>query len=355
MKRIILSIGIFLLFFSFTSLGDEVYSLKSIEDIALKNSIDLKISALNLSNAQINYKKDQANNLLTQSKTLELQSKISLLSAQDSYNNTKNQIILNIVKEAINVVKDELTIAINQKQLKLQERNLNDIKAQVDAGYMGNLDLLSAQNKYDNALFSLQKAIDNFEEDMRKLLMDLSIDPKKKITIEIPDPVPPKVDKAILLNKTLENSLTLKIKNLNVKLAQINLEKAQKVETPTLDLDKLRNNLEIAKLSLEKEKESILSSFYTQYFLFVQAISNLNIAKSNLKEKKESYDIIQKQYEAGLKTETDVLQAEINLLNAKLSVKSAISDYWTNKIRLENIVGEEIKKEEKTQAQKKNE
>ncbi len=349
MKRIVLFLIVFLLFFGSFSFCDEQYTLSSVIDRALKNSTELKIATLKLSNAQIDYKKTQANNLLTQSKSVELQGEISLLNAQDSYYNTRYQLILSIVNEAVDMVKDEVLINLNQKQVELYEKNLKSTKAQVDAGYKGELDLLSSQNKYDNACFSLQKAKDKYKEDKRKLFEDLVIPLDKKVKISLEEPHIPKIEIGRLIDLVIKNSLILKIRELNVELASINLEKAQKVETPALDLERLKNEVTLSKLLLEKEKKDLLSSFYNKYFLFTQAVSNLSIAKNNLKEKQESYDIIQKQYKAGLKTELDLTQAEVNLLNAMYNNISAIGSYWNAKFALEKFIGkalEDIGKDE---------
>jgi len=99
-KGTILFLVIFFIFYGglFAAEPEEI-NLSQAINLTLENNLNLKIANLDLENAQIDYQKTKANNLLTESRYIELQGDLGLLQAKDNYNQTRNEVIIDVVQK----------------------------------------------------------------------------------------------------------------------------------------------------------------------------------------------------------------------------------------------------------------
>jgi len=319
-------------------------------NLALENNLNLKIADLDLKNAQIDYEKTKANNLLTESRYIELQGDLGLLQAKDNYTQTRNQVIIEVVQKYLQLSQAKKGIAIKGKEVELQRNLLEEIKAQVKAGHKGNLDLLQQENKYRNAIFNLEKANDDYHQHFREFKLELGLNSQEQEEefnlIEVNYPEIWKIEEEEALKKAIENSFTLELRKRQIELAEIDLERGEAAASPELDLQKLKNNVELANLNYEKTQKELINSVSKQYYIYKQAINNLDLSQQNLKQARENNNIIIEQVNAGLKTKNDLLSAEISLLQAENNLKSAILNYYMAKLTLQQLIGQKIEEGE---------
>lgn len=347
-KRLLFSLSlffaIFCIFFN-TATGAELkeMNLSQAVNLALENNIDLKTANLDLENAQINYEKNKAANLFTNSNYLGLQIGLDLAQAEDNCSQTRNQIIINVVQHYLQLNQVRRDILIKEKQVKLEKKYLEEIKDQVKTGNKGSLDLLKQENRYDNTVFNLERVNDDYRQYLREFKIELGLNQDEEYSfLEVECPRVWQIKEEEVLRETLKNSFSLKVRKRQIELEEVNLERAQVAGVPELDLKKIKNDKELANLDYLKIEKELDSLTKKQYYFFRQAIKSLDLYRQNMVQAQENNDIVVEQVEADLGTETELLSAEINLLQAGYNYYSAITNYYFNKLALQQLMGEKI-------------
>ena len=327
----------------------EEINLSQAINLALENNLNLKIANLDLENAQIDYQKTKANNLLTESRYIELQGDLGLLQAKDNYTQTRNQVIIDVVQKYLQLNQAEKNITTKSKEAELEKNLLEEAKAQVKAGHKGNLDLLRQENKYNNAVFDLEKANDDYHQSFREFKLELGINNQEGEEFNLVEVGYPKVweiDEEEALKKAIENSFILELRKRQIELAKVDLERAEAAASPELDLRKLRNNIELANLNSTQTQKELANSIRKQFYAYKQSINGLDLSQQNLNQAQENNSIVIDQVKAGLKTKNDLLLAEISLAQAEYNSNSAILNYYTNKLTMQKLIGRKIEEGE---------
>jgi outer membrane protein TolC len=318
-------------------------------NLALENNLNLKIANLDLENAQIDYQKTKATNLLTESRYIELQGDLGLLQAKDNYNQIRNEVIIDVVQKYLQLNQAKRNITAKSKEVELKKNLLEEVKAQVKAGHKGNLDLLRQENEYNNAVFDLEKANDDYHQFFREFKLELGLNNQEGEgfnLVEVDSPEIWQIDEEEALKKAIENSFILELGKRQIELAKVDLERAEVAASPELDLRKLRNNIELANFNFNKTQKELANSIRKQFYAYKQTINSLDLSQQNLNQAQDNNSIIIDQVKAGLKTKNDLLSAEISLLQADYNLNSAILNYYTTKLTMQKLIGQKIEEGE---------
>ncbi len=318
-------------------------------NLAIENNLNLKIANLDLENAQIDYEKTKANNLLTESRYIELQGDLGLLQAKDNYNQTRNEVIIDVVQKYLQLNQAKRNITTKSKEAELEKNLLEEINAQVKAGHKGSLDLLQQENKYHNAVFNLEKANDDYYQSFREFKLELGLvnQSEEEFILSVIDfPKAWEISEEEALKKAMENSFTLELSKRQIELNEVDLERAEVAASPKLDLQKLKNNVELANLNYDKTQKELNNSISKQFYTYRQAINSLDLSQQNLNQAQENNSILVEQVNAGLKTKSDLLSAEITLLQAEYDLESTILNYYMSKLNLQQLMGQKIEEGE---------
>ena len=321
----------------------EKISLLDAVDFTLRHNLDLEIERINLHQAELDYQKSQANNLLTESRYLSRQNELALAQAKDSYLETKNSIIIATVQDYLQLSQLEQEITIKEKRLELETRILADTKAQLREGHLGQLDLLKQEVKYHNAGFELEKTEDDYQQLVKRLKTTLGLDQSVEvIVLAMGEFQVPERSEAEAVEEALLTSFKLVMRADQIELAELDLERAKSKTTPQLDLEKIKADLRLAKLNHEKAQQNLEDEVKNQYYLFRQAVKRWDLSRQNYQIAEENYQIIKRQQQTGLKTENDLLLAELNLLEEDYNQFSARKNLLNSLLQLEKIMGREI-------------
>jgi len=353
-KNVVNRIILFLVIFFVISGGlfaaeTKEMNLSQAINLALENNLNLKIANLDLENAQIDYEKTKASNLLTESRYIQLQGDLGLLQAKDNYNQTRNEVIIDVVQKYLQLNQAKRNITAKRKEAELEKNLLEEVKAQVKAGHKGSLDLLRQENKYNNAVFNLEKANDDYHQSFGEFKLELGLNNQEEEEfnlVEVDYPEIWQIDEEEALKKAVENSFILELRKRQIELAKVDLERAEVTASPELDLRKLRNNIELANLNFNKTQKELTNSIRKQFYTYKQTINSLDLSQQNLSQAQENNSIIIDQVRAGLKTKNDLLSAEISLLQAEYSLKSAVLNYYMTKLNLQKLIGQKIQEGE---------
>ncbi|MBN1970790.1 MAG: TolC family protein [Candidatus Delongbacteria bacterium] len=107
----------------------------------------------------------------------------------------------------------------------------------------------------------------------------------------------------------------------------------------------LLDSYEISKLSeqyallnLEDQKDNLIVSITSAFYNVLLAKEDVGVQNENIKYNQTQYEETKLRYELGSLTKSELLQAEVNLSNAKLSIISSEKRYDTSRQSLINIL-----------------
>ena len=95
------------------------------------------------------------------------------------------------------------------------------------------------------------------------------------------------------------------------------------------------NNLQILNDAVEVE-------VYRSYLNYSKAYDRITISKKAVEQADENYRITKEKYEAQVATSTDLIDAEVSLLQAKTNLTNALVDFQLAGLTLQKAVGRRI-------------
>jgi outer membrane protein len=96
-----------------------------------------------------------------------------------------------------------------------------------------------------------------------------------------------------------------------------------------------------AKAGESQLKDMITLEVQQNYFDLLQAKEKIDMSEESVKQAEENYRITHERFKAGLTTNSELLDAEVALLNTKVSRTEAFIDYMLAKARFHKSIGEE--------------
>jgi len=309
-------------------------------EIALTNNLEFQKATSQLENAKIDYKKSESDNLLSQSSLLKQQAELQLAQGEEELQQQKEDIIIQAVDEYLHLNLAQKDLQLKEKELKLKKNILDEIKAQVKAGYKVELDILEQNTEYFDALFSLENAKLEYLQLLESFRMTLGLASDIKFEImafDLPDFK--EIDLQKVLQEGRKNSKELQMKSLKIDSASQELEKSKVSDTPEIDLNKLENNLAITKLDYLIVQQNLDYQIQSQWQNYVQTKNDIILSQNSLNQIKENKTIISNQVKAGLASENEELSAIIGVLEAEYRGISSVRNCYSALLNLQSIMG----------------
>jgi len=94
--------------------------------------------------------------------------------------------------------------------------------------------------------------------------------------------------------------------------------------------------------SYELLKENVELDVYQSYLRVISEFDKVDLNRKIVEQANESYRIIKEKYNEQLATSTDLIDAEVSLLDAKTKLTNAMVDFQLAKVKLEKAVGRKI-------------
>jgi len=303
-------------------------SLEESINIALEHNLDFKMAQYNASLREVEYEQARANNLL-QTSILNLKSaEFALKQAKDSLEEKQRQVILEVMETYFQVLRAKRKVQIERMSLQEARENLEIVKNKFSLGDASKIDLLQAEINLSSAEFNLKKAEHELEMariDFNKVL-GLPLDNKFELTDTFSaEPMDVSIKESI--EKALKNRYEVKKVQYDLELAKIRWSLSQNEYTPELEKKNVKISLENVKLNLEEVRRKIAREIHQLFRNLEEKRTNIQITERTEKLKQETYSIAQKQYRAGLIGATDLLDAQIELTQAKLKAVDALFEY----------------------------
>ncbi len=97
-----------------------------------------------------------------------------------------------------------------------------------------------------------------------------------------------------------------------------------------------------AETSLSQLKDAVEIEVQQNYLTYKRSFDKVNVAILNVEQAEENYRIVREKYNSQLASSTDLIDAEVALLQAKTNYNNALVDFEISKVRMEKSAGRKI-------------
>ncbi|MBE3583509.1 MAG: TolC family protein [Limnochordaceae bacterium] len=314
-------------------------SLPQVIDLALTNSLDMKIANVTLDNAKVTYEKAKANALASGTPYDQQSAESNWQAAQRSFRTSQGTVTINAANQYLSLITSQLNLKVAQAQRDAAEQAYKLAQARQAAKTAGPFDVLNAEASLRSAEANLAKLNDSYAEAVAALQQLLGVN-----NLQIPETYPviklpalPKLEDAIATAQ--QNSETVASRRRSLDLAQLQHQQDLLEDLAPLDRQASENNLNLAQLNYDKALADIAASVTSAYHALVQSQNSLQLAQQNYEIEQQKYAITQQQAKAGIKTQSDLNTAQTTLWQRQADVQSATTSYLVNWLKFQQTIG----------------
>lgn len=319
-----------------------------------------------------------------------IQAKASYEIAQFNYQRVKEELILKVITSYYQLVSQKNCVELTQEELKLSRELIALSEVKLKAEQIAKLDLMqvqvqasldeakliAAENSLKNSILAFYRLL-NFSSELEIL------NPKETLVEPVIFSCLSDLSKQEAYDESLKNRIDIKQQQLNINLAQLNLDiqksknkptltlmgryqwkgEKKQIESLTQDMDRdweisarlnfplldggLRmENIKADNLNLEKARydaEELVRGIRDEIDRLYENIQSdkrrLDILNLNLRLAEESLKITRLKYQQGMETANEVLRSQISFFQIKNSINEVMGDLFINKAKLLKAIG----------------
>ncbi len=305
-------------------------------------------------------------------------------AAKSDYNKEKDQLVYDVKNAFWSYYKSLENRKAIEENIKMVEAHLKDIENMMVLGLATNNDVLRVKVQLSNARLLLIDAKNNVEISMIGLnnVMGIPVNQDTKIEAKPNSPTTQTWDLDKLIKEAIANRPEIKAMEYRIKMNESSITVSNASWFPqfsaganytyskpnsrifptvnefkgtwdvgitmTYDLWNWRLtshqtaqnklNLEQALLSLGQIKDGISLEVNQVYLGLVRAKEKIPVADETVKQAEENYRVTSEKYKQGLVLNSDVIDAETSLLQAKINYTTSVVDYELMLARLEKSI-----------------
>jgi len=321
--------------------GVRELSLKESVELALENNLDLKSAEHELALSEADYEEARIKNLLNTSIVTLKTAELSLKRAQDSFEETRKQLVLeDVISGYFQVVKAEQKVQIEETSVQEAGQSLKMVKNKFSLGDASALEVMQAEIGFSLARLNFTQAVNDLT--LAKMNFNQVLGLPLKTQFQLIDTFSLET-----LEETLKDSLQKALKNRyeitqaqdSLELAQLKFELTQNDYTAELQKKKALLEREKKKLTLEQLKTRITLEVTQSLLDLGEKEASIQVTTKQKEEKEQVYHITQEQYKQGLITTTDLLDKQIQLTQAKINALEALFNYNLAKRQFVRVLG----------------
>jgi outer membrane protein TolC len=301
---------------------------------SLENSRELKDAEFNLNAAEINLKEVKAEQEVNPSPLLLTQAELELELAEKKMLRKKDELINEYLNDFFNYYKTENLIEVHQKYLSVLENEMENIKDKYQQGILTKSDIYQAEVELKTAQSNLIKAENNNQRIGFKLKQNLKVEKDDQLSIKFSkaDLKAWELDKDFneLLEIALEHRIEIKEAEVNKELKDINYKLAARDYSPKLKEKEAENEYLSAVNNKEIVKDMIELELNNAYLNFKDSIENINRDKKIIASHKEALRVKKLYFEEDYITGTELLETQVDLYQAEVSLAHSEIDYYLN-------------------------
>ena len=97
-----------------------------------------------------------------------------------------------------------------------------------------------------------------------------------------------------------------------------------------------------AETSLSQLNDAVELEVYQTFLTYKRAVDKINVSRQSVEQSEENYRSTQDKYNQQIATSTDLIDAEVFLLQAKTNLTTSLVDYQMAKVKLMKAIGNKI-------------
>lgn len=314
MRRCLVLILVFALAYSiFAGILDALESAKNNSPAYLKLTLDRQ-------QAEDDYQKAL---LEAKNKRQELSAQLSKLKAENSYRESLKSFLNDFIDTYFAVIDSQLNLEAAQLNLQIAQIDYREQKDLYDKG-IGTLQdvknasatVLEAEKDLDAAKLAFEQAKRDFET---LIGANFEVEEPTKLNLNFSLPT---------VDQLMDKSLTLAMARLNVQIAQMDLEGL--VNPSQYTKNYYERNLKKAQADVQSYLQSLRKSYENQLQTIRGAIKSIQAQMEKIEVAKLQLETVQKNFDAGVASERDVLNAKLAHLNARRTLLSQLKSLLKN-------------------------
>lgn len=309
---------------------------------ALAHDVTSQIAQLSLETARITYEKNIAVNLLADSAYNRRSAEASLRSAQITFATRQADVVANAVKNYFGLLSEELNVEISAAELEVARLKLESTRRKAEMGTASRLDLLDAEVAVGTAELAARRAEKTLTQEREAFAVMLGTSPDALPSLNA-NPTPPifSIELETAIERAFAHSATLVGAESKLDLATLDRERALAEGVAPLDQRTADLAVEIAQLELGEARRNVRLSVNRAYDEVSRTRNLLELEEVQFELAGERNALVRQQFEAGLKTQSESINAEVTLAKAKQGRLTALENYFNAVLALQKLVGGE--------------
>lgn len=306
--------------------------------MAFEHDVEHEIARLNWENARIDNMIARASGPVSPYE--QLQRELQERRAEHNYLSSRKSLIMSVVQEYFDVQQAAAQREIAERQADIAARELEVVRQMVAIGERHPQDELREQNRVAGAQMSAEAAARTLHSREQTLRHRLGLpDNVTLVLVDEPEAIPFDWSPEETLAYALEHNFSVWEREMNVRIARMDLEALRVQDPAPLQLQKAENNLRITELNALQAERAFYNNVASAYHSLMDAARRLESAAIDYELSQTAFQVAQRQYEVGLTTETDWERAQLEQLTARQSYRDAIIAYVRTRMDLLNLVG----------------
>jgi outer membrane protein TolC len=304
------------------------------------------------------------------------------------YDEDINKAAFKIYNAFWNLYKAEQIKKIIHENLEQTELHLKDTRNFLKNGLVTLNDLLKLEVQYSNTELMRIDAENNVELSRAAFNKTIGIELNASSTLSVDEIIPSrnKYDFNKIINEAKENRNDLKSLEYKIQANEENVEAASAGWFPSIYLfgnfyysrpnqrilppeDKFNDTWDVgvslnwdlwnwghtssqttqaeenkfqAEVTLSKLRDAVEIEVYQSYLSNKKSLDKINVIQKSVEQAEENYRITKEKYNSQLATSTDLIDAEVSVLQAKTNLTNALVDYELSRLSLDKAIGRKI-------------
>jgi len=310
-------------------------------------------------------------------------SRLAREATENSMRITKKELIYRVKNAYWNLVRAKKFEEVARESERQLSAHLRDVQSMFDVGMAAKNDLLKSKAYYSKAKMGVIKARHAVELAKRNLCNILGIPLEKEIicTTALEEIDTTEIELDAVISKGLSSSPEIKALECQKKIAQKQLAITRSGYLPDIfftanlgykypdreynkdfyttwtvgfyaqmnifdwgktayETESARSKLKETEVTIKGAKDGIILNITRAYLSVIEAKKEIEVAKEALEQAEENYRVTSEKFKEGLVTNTELLDAQVLLSNAKTDYSNAFINYRIAKADLERAIGE---------------
>lgn len=316
--------------------------------LAFEYDVEHEIARLNWDNARIDNLIARASGPVSAYE--QLQRDLQERRAENAYVGARNTLVMGVVQQYFDVKQAEHQAEISRRQADIARRELDVVRQMVQIGERHPQDELREQNRLAGAQLSADTAARTYANSHSAFIQRLGMAEDVQLLL-VDEPETPAFEYSLdeTVAYALDNSFVPWERDVNLRLAEMDLEALRVQDAAPLQLKKAENNWLITQLNASQSGRTFHNNVVSAYYSLADAARRLEAAQVDRELAEAAYAGARRQHEAGLTTDDDWERARLERLNADQSYRDSAATYMRNRLDLLHLIGRHLAPDEPSQ------